>query len=55
MPILVPTVEVWLIARASQTRISCQSRAGLNDGLFSETMDLCDFPSVLSAVPIAQS
>ena len=30
-------------------------RAGLNDGLFSETMDFRDFPSVLSAVRIAQS
>ena len=30
-------------------------RAGLNDGLFSETMDFRDFPSVLSAVLIAQS
>ena len=29
--------------------------AGLNDGLFSETMDFRDFPSVLSAVRIAQS
>ena len=29
-----------------------QSRAGLNDGLFSETMD---FPSVSSAMRIAQS
>ena len=28
--------------------------AGLNDGLFSETMDFRDFPSVLSAVRIAQ-
>ena len=27
----------------------------LNDGLFSETMDFRDFPSVLSAVRIAQS
>ena len=30
-------------------------RAGLNDWLFSETMDFRDFPSVLSAVRIAQS
>ena len=30
-------------------------RAGLNGGLFSETMDFRDFPSVLSAVRIAQS
>ena len=30
-------------------------RAGLNDGLFSETMDFREFPSVLSAVRIAQS
>ena len=30
-------------------------RAGLNDGLFSETMDFRDFPSVLSAVRIAQN
>ena len=29
--------------------------AGLNDGLFSETMDFRDFPSVLSAVRIVQS
>ena len=29
--------------------------AGLNDGLFSETMYFRDFPSVLSAVRIAQS
>ena len=29
--------------------------AGLNDGLFSETMDFRDFPSVLPAVHIAQS
>ena len=29
--------------------------AGLNDGLFSETMDFRDFPSVLSAVRIAES
>ena len=29
--------------------------AGLNGGLFSETMDFRDFPSVLSAVRIAQS
>ena len=29
--------------------------AGLNDGLFSETMDFREFPSVLSAVHIAQS
>ena len=29
--------------------------AGLNDGLFSETMDFRDFPSVLSAVRITQS
>ena len=28
---------------------------GLNDGLFSETMDFRDFPSVLFAVRIAQS
>ena len=27
----------------------------LNDGLFSETIDFRDFPSVLSAVRIAQS
>ena len=32
-----------------------QVRAGLNDGLFSETKDFRDFPSVLSAVRIAQS
>ena len=30
-------------------------RAGLNGGLFSETMDFRSFPSVLSAVRIAQS
>ena len=29
--------------------------SGQNDGLFSETMDFLDFPSVLSAVRIAQS
>ena len=29
--------------------------AGLNGGLFSETMDFRDFPSVLSSVRIAQS
>ena len=29
--------------------------AGLNGGLFSETMDFRDFPSVLSAVRVAQS
>ena len=32
-----------------------QSGAGLNDGLFSETMDFRDFPSVLSVVRITQS
>ena len=31
------------------------SWAGLNDGLFSETMDFRDFPSVLSVVRIPQS
>ena len=37
------------------TETVTQWRAGLNDGLFSETMDFHDFPSVLSAVRIAQS
>ena len=32
-----------------------QKGAGLNGGLFSETMDFRSFPSVLSAVRIAQS
>ena len=35
--------------------LGMQIRAGLNDGLFSETMDFRDFPSVLSAVRIAQN
>ena len=35
--------------------VSPKMGAGLNDGLFSETMDFRDFPSVLSAVRIAQS
>ena len=37
------------------TAWGAQRGAGLNDGLFSETMDFRDFPSVLSAVRIAQS
>ena len=36
-------------------RWSPRQGAGLNGGLFSETMDFRDFPSVLSAVRIAQS
>ena len=36
-------------------RIVTWTGAGLNGGLFSETMDFRDFPSVLSAVRIALS
>ena len=41
--------------RHSGKRNGKHSGAGLNGGLFSETMDFRDFPSVLSAVRIAQS
>ena len=37
-------------ALSSQRSHSNACRACLNDGLFSETMDFRDFPSVLSAV-----
>ena len=40
---------LWWIA------VVCLLVIPLNDGLFSETMDFRDFPSVLSAVRIAQS
>ena len=45
---------IWVVTNmhiGHQTYIG----AGLNDGLFSEMMDFRDFPSVLSAVRIAQS
>ena len=41
--------------RGRESRKGNGKGAGLNDGLFSETMDFREFPSVLSAVRIAQS
>ena len=46
---------VGLLGRDLTTVDQVSVGAGLNDGLFSETMDFRDFPSVLSAVRIAQS
>ena len=46
-PQIAPNIDVCLVP--------AYGRAGLNGGLFSETMDFRDFPSVLSAVRIAQS
>ena len=48
--------EHFMCTVASNDRLQARlARAGLNDGLFSETMDFRDFPSVLSPVRIAQS
>ena len=52
----VRTRQSWIAAAAERPiRPGAFSRAGLNDGLFSETMDFRDVPSVLSAVRVAQS
>ena len=45
----------WTGSKRYETYDQIKKGAGLNDGLFSETMDFRDFPSVLSAVHIAQS
>ena len=45
----------FAVMQRNRLVVACEGGAGLNDGLFSETMDFRDFPSVLSAVRIAQS